>query len=106
VFFGVTQMDLLPVHRLERYTLNHPQEVLIVHAEVDGEADELAIFKGYSSSLVHPTPVDLSVPVLPEEAVILRVDRLRAPYTPSSPTYIEQGVSWSEFSQRLQAVGL
>lgn len=37
--------------RLEKYPAKHPQEVLIVSAEINGELDEIFIFKGCSSSL-------------------------------------------------------
>lgn len=36
--------------------------------------------QGFSSSLVRPTPDDLSDPVLPEGTEITGVDRVRAPY--------------------------
>ena len=53
-------------HRLEQYTLQRPQEVLIVKAEIAGEEDEIAIFRGFSSSLMRPTAFDVDVPILPE----------------------------------------
>ena len=45
-------------HRLEQYTVKRPQEVLIVKIETEGEFDEIAIFKGFSSSLVRSTAFD------------------------------------------------
>ncbi|MEM1238397.1 MAG: hypothetical protein AAGI45_01015 [Cyanobacteria bacterium P01_H01_bin.26] len=87
--------------QLEQYTLQHPQEVLLVAAEVDGEPDEILIYRGFSSSLARPTAFDPDVPVLPDSAVITTVDRLVGPYHPEAPTYLEQQVSWVEFSQRL-----
>ena len=50
-----------PLFRLEQYTLKHPQEVLLVKAEVNGELDELMVFKGFSSSLVRSTAFDPDV---------------------------------------------
>ena len=41
--------------QLESYTLKRPQEVLIVHAQVAGEPDQIVIFRGFSSSLMRPT---------------------------------------------------
>ena len=92
--------------RLERYTLRHPQEVLLVHAQIDGEADQIIIFKGFSSSLMRPTAFDPEVPTLPAEAAIYQIDRLQGPYQPQSPQFLEQGLSLEEFSERLAAVGL
>jgi hypothetical protein len=36
--------------QLEQYTLKNPQEVLLVTIAVDGEEEEISIFKGFSSS--------------------------------------------------------
>lgn len=80
--------------RLEQYTSKHPHEVLLVHAEVDGEPDEITIFKGFSSSLMRPTASDADIPILPETAKIIRIDRLQSPYQPNAPTYIQQGLTW------------
>ncbi|ESA36247.1 hypothetical protein N836_07860 [Leptolyngbya sp. Heron Island J] len=87
--------------QLEQYTLQHPQEVLLVAAEVNGELDEVLIFRGFSSSLMRPTSSDPDVPVLPDSAVITGIDRLLGPYQPEQPNYIERQLSWAEFSQRL-----
>ncbi len=91
--------------RLEQYTLKRPQELLIVSAQVAGEPDQVVIFKGYSSSLMRQTAFDPDVPVLPEAATILSIDRLEGPYDPSSPRYLERGLSWADFQVRLAAVG-
>ncbi len=87
--------------QLEQYTLQHPQEVLLVTAEVDGESDEILIFRGFSSSLVRPTASDPDVPVLPNHALNIRIDRLASPYRPDCPIYIERQISWDEFTKRL-----
>jgi len=94
------------IQRLEKYTIKRPTEVLIVKAEIDGEADEIAIFKGYSSSLMRPTAFDPDVPVLPDTAEILTIDRLRGPLNPTNPIYIEQGLTWETIQPLLEAVGL
>jgi hypothetical protein len=99
-------IDVPLVTRLENYTLKHPQEVLIVHAQVAGEADEILIFKGFSSSLMRPTAFDLEVPTLPPEAEIWQIDRLSAPYQPQLPQYLEQGLSLQDFIARLNAAGI
>ncbi|MBD0268359.1 MAG: hypothetical protein ICV77_08700 [Cyanobacteria bacterium Co-bin8] len=92
--------------RLEQYTLKRPQEVLLVAAEVAGEADQILVFRGFSSSLMRPTAFDPDVPVLPEEAVISSIDRLLGPYNPSNPQYLEQGVSWETFQAVLADLGI
>lgn len=93
-------------YRLEQYTLKHPQEVLLVKAEIDGVLDEVTIFKGFSSSLVRPTAYDPDVPVLPDDARIVSVDRIRSPYDARSPQYIEQGLSAEDMMTRMSNAGL
>ena len=92
--------------RLEQYTVKCPQEVLIVKVEIDGEFDEIAIFKGFSSSLVRSTAFDPEIPVLPEGAKIISVDRLAGPYNPNSPRYLQQGLSWETMQSLLLEVGI
>lgn len=92
--------------RLEQYTLQHPQEVLIVKAEVAGEPDEIAIFRGFSSSLMRPTEFDIDIPVLPEDANILSIDRLQGPYDPANPQYLQQDQSWEDFLTHLTELDL
>ncbi|HEY9738665.1 MAG TPA: hypothetical protein V6D06_20370 [Trichocoleus sp.] len=92
--------------RLEQYTLRRSQEVLLVSAEIEGEADQIVIFKGFSSSLVRPTAFDPDIPVLPDDAVIISIDRLQGPYTPGNPRYLEQGLTWEVFEQILTDLGL
>ncbi|WP_299415263.1 hypothetical protein [Acaryochloris sp. IP29b_bin.148] len=93
-------------HRLEQYTLQCPQEVLIVKAEIEGEPDEIAIFRGVSSSLMRPTAFDVEVPILPEGATIVAIDRLQGPYDPAHPQYLQQRLSWADFLPRLTQLGL
>lgn len=95
-----------PIQRLEQYTLRHPQEVLMVTAEVEGEPDQVVIFRGFSSSLIRPTAFDPDVPVLPETATIETIDRLQGPYSPDNPQYLEQGIAWPNFAERLGQLGL
>jgi hypothetical protein len=92
--------------RLEAYTLKFPQELLIVHALVEKEADIVLVFKGVSSALMRPTADDPEISVLPENAVIDCIDRLKGPYNPRAPEYIEQGISLSAFIETLTALGL
>jgi hypothetical protein len=44
--------------RLEQYTLKRPNEALLVAIETDGQTDEVAIFKGFSSLLMNWTAFD------------------------------------------------
>jgi hypothetical protein len=92
--------------RLEQYTIKRPQEVLIVTAEIDGEEDQIAIFKGFSSSLMRPTSFDPDVPVLPAEAKIVRIDRVASPYNPNAPRYLQQGLTWETLQPLLFDAGV
>lgn len=92
--------------RLEQYTVKLPQEVLLITIEIDNEPDKIAIFKGFSSSLMRPTAFDPDVPVLPDEAKILSIDRIASPYNPEAPRYIQQGISWEAMQTLLSDVGL
>jgi len=92
--------------RLEQYTAKRPQEVLLVTVEIAGEQDTIAIFKGFSSSLMHPTAFDPDVPVLPDGAIILNIDRVASPYNPEAPRYIQQGLSWEAMQVILSEVGV
>ena len=87
--------------RLEQYTIKHTQEVLLVTAEIEGETDQIAIFKGFSSSLSRSTSFDPEIPVLPEGAKIISIDRLASPYNAESPQYIQQGLTWEKMQTLL-----
>ncbi len=87
--------------KLESYTLRHPQEVLVVHVQIGQDVDEIIIFRGFSSSLMRPTDFDPEVPILPDSADIMHIDRLQSPYEPQSPKYIEKEIPWNEFISRL-----
>lgn len=87
--------------RLEQYSLKHPEEVLLVSFENQGEPDQVAVFKGFSSSLMCPTAFDPDVPVIPDDAAITQIDRLESPYNPNQPRYIERNLSWAQFQNLL-----
>lgn len=93
-------------HRLEKYTRKKPNEVLIVTAEIDGEMDEIAIFKGFSSSLTRPTAFDPEVPILPPAAKIIKIDRVASPYTPDQPQYLQQGLTEETIEPLLSDAGV
>lgn len=92
--------------RLEQYTLKRRGEVLLLIAEVNGETDQIMIFKGFSSSLMRPTEFDPDIPVLPENAVIITIDRLKSPYQPEQPQYIQQGLTWDDMRSLLEQMGV
>jgi hypothetical protein len=92
--------------RLEQYTAKRPKEVLIVIVKIADEEDRIAIFKGFSSSLMRPTAFDADVPVLPDGANILNIDRVASPYNPEAPRYIQQGISWEAMEALLLEVGV
>ena len=92
--------------RLEKYTIKRPQEVLLVTAEIDGEPDQIAIFKGFSSSLMRPTAFDPDVPVLPATAQIVSIDRVASPYNPEAPHYLEREITGDSIEALLAEVGV
>lgn len=92
--------------RLEQYTAKRSHEVLLVTVEVAGQQDQIAIFKGFSSSLTRPTAFDLEVPVLPKQAKIITIDRVASPYNPQSPRYLQQGLTWETMQPLLAEVGV
>ncbi|MBS3026238.1 MAG: hypothetical protein HCA25_03840 [Dolichospermum sp. DET50] len=92
--------------RLEQYTVKKSQEVLIVTVEIDDEPDQIAVFKGFSSSLMRPTAYDPDVPVLPDTAKIITIDRIASPYNPDAPLYLQQDISWKDMQVLLSKVGV
>lgn len=92
--------------RLEQYTAKRSHEVLIVTAEIEAEQDQIAIFKGFSSSLTRPTAFDPEVPVLPDRAKIITIDRVASPYNPQSPRYIQQGLTWETIQPLLSEANI
>ncbi|MDD1414670.1 hypothetical protein MEN41_08465 [Dolichospermum sp. ST_con] len=92
--------------RLEQYTVKKSQEVLIVTVEIDDESDQIAVFKGFSSSLMRPTAYDPDVPVLPDTAKIITIDRIASPYNPDAPCYLQQDISWEDMQVLLSKVGV
>jgi hypothetical protein len=92
--------------RLEKYTLTCPQEVLKIDLETNGEADQILIFKGFSSSLIRPTAFDPDVSVFPDDAKIINIDRLKSPYTEAKPIYIQQGLTWEAMEELLTKVNV
>ncbi len=92
--------------RLEQYTSKHPQEVLVVHAQIAGELDKIAIYKGYSSSLMRATAFDPDIPVLPADAEIISIDRVASPFNPDNPQYIQPDLTLETMEFLLQQIGI
>ncbi|MGG6297232.1 hypothetical protein ACQ4M4_22800 [Leptolyngbya sp. AN02str] len=97
---------LLPIKRLEEYTIKRPNEVLLVVAELEGDREEVTVFRGFSSSLTRPTAFDPDIPILPIDSQILSIDRLKAPYNPQAPAYIQQDISWVDMEKLLEELAL
>lgn len=94
------------LRRLEQYTQKRPGEVLLITADIAGEPDQIMVFKGFSSSLMRQTAFDPDVPVLPEDAAIVQIDRLQSPYIPDQPQFIEQGLSWGQMELYLDELNV
>ena len=92
--------------RLEEYTRQRPEEVLIVTLETEGEMDEVMIFKGFSSSLMHPTNFDPDIPIISTTAKIIKIDRAISPYNPDAPNYLQQGLTQAEMESLLSALNI
>jgi hypothetical protein len=99
-------MNKLIGKRLEEYTIKNPQEVLLVTTETEGECDRVAIFKGFSSSLMQPTAFDPEIPVISDTAKIISIDRLASPYNPENPHYVRRGLTLEEMEVLLLEVNL
>jgi hypothetical protein len=78
--------DLLAA--LEVISREHPDRVLRLRGELPGEegqpeAFELLIFRGFSSSVSHPTAFDPDQPALPADARIDGAELLQGPLSPA-----------------------
>jgi hypothetical protein len=74
--------------RLEAISRERPDRVLRLRGSLAGsgagrEPFELLIFRGFSSSLSHPTGFDPDQPALPQDALIEAAELLVAPFDPS-----------------------
>lgn len=87
--------------RLEKYTLKKPQEVLLVSIATEEEEHQIAIFRGFSSSLTGPTSADPDEPIIPKNAKIVSIDRVVSPYNPENPKYIQQDITQAQIEEML-----
>ncbi|XP_068660056.1 uncharacterized protein [Aristolochia californica] len=88
------------ISMLESYSESFKDEVLLVRATVDGQEEEVLVFKGFSSSLSFGISPDLSKSVLPARAVIKSIDRIKGPFNPANVEYIEKDLTWDAFKAR------
>lgn len=92
----------LTIQQLEKYSEQHPQEVLAVKAKEGEELIEIIIFKGFSSSLTGATAFDPDLPILSDQGEIISIDRLVSPYNPVNPQYIQANMTVKQFAQLIQ----
>ncbi|MGY6530657.1 MAG: DUF7734 family protein [Cyanobacterium sp.] len=83
--------------KIEEYSKENPQFVVIVRAEDNGENVEIMTFRGFSSCLTGATEYDPDLPVLSSSGLILSIDIVQAPYNPTNPQYIEQNLTPAQF---------
>jgi len=70
---------------LESISRDRPDRALRLQGEMgNGEALEVVIFRGFSSSLTLPTAFDPDQPLLPSEAKIESAVLLQAPLNPAA----------------------
>ncbi|MDX1373621.1 MAG: hypothetical protein R3321_14205 [Nitrososphaeraceae archaeon] len=86
---------------LEQYSQQHPDEVLLVTINQDSDIDQIMIYKGFSSSLMRPTEFNPDLPIVPKNAEIVSIDRLKSPYNPADPVYIEKELTWQAMQSYL-----
>ena len=75
--------------QLEELSRSRPDRVLRLTGELPGEAGamepfELLIFRGFSSSVSHPTAFDPDQPALPESARLMSAELLQGPLNPAA----------------------
>lgn len=93
---------------LEALSRHHPDRVLRLRGTLpadparqsqQAEPFELLIFRGFSSSVTHPTAFDPDSPVLPEGTQIAAAELLRAPLKPAGEEVLAgpaPAASWLE----------
>jgi hypothetical protein len=87
--------------QLEDYTIKHKNEALILTIVVDETEQQLVVFRGFTSSLTNPTPANPEDPVIPAGAELKTIDRVKAPFNPNNPNYIDRGLTWTDFQALL-----
>ena len=70
------------VQQLEERSRLQPDRVVRLTGLVEGDAFELLIFRGFSSSTTHPTAFDPDASVLPEGTSLDQAELLQGPLSP------------------------
>ena len=74
--------------RIEELSRSRPDRVVRLTGELPGDGGlepfELLIFRGFSSSVSHPTAFDPDQPALPAEALVQAAELLQGPFNPAS----------------------
>jgi hypothetical protein len=87
---------------LEELSRHHPDRVLRLRGTLPGDPAQLAhlaepfellIFRGFSSSVTHPTAFDPDSPLLPEGTQIAAAELLRAPLKPGEEEVLAGPIS-------------
>ncbi|MGB2927039.1 MAG: hypothetical protein WBB82_17200 [Limnothrix sp.] len=102
----MTHLTPAIAQQLEAYTLKRPDEVLLVYTTEADTEDQVLIFKGFSSSLMKPTDFNPDNPVFAPTAELVSIDRLKSPYLPNDPQYIQKDLTWEMMAAFLAEVGL
>ena len=83
---------------LESISRDRPDRALRLQGQMgDGEPLEVVIFRGFSSSLTHPTAFDPDQPLLPSEATINSAVLLQAPLNPAAEQVLSGPLPLSAF---------
>lgn len=80
--------DIDLVQQLEERSRLEPERVLRITGQVQGDAFELLIFRGFSSSTTHPTAFDPDASVLPTGTRLDQAELLQGPLNPADLTVL------------------
>ena len=89
---------------LEAISREQPDRLLRLRGELPGAAGapepfELLIFRGFSSSISHPTAFDPDQPALPADATITAAELLLGPYNPGEEQLLRGPLAAEHFLQ-------
>lgn len=92
--------------RLETLSRSRPDRVLRLRgslpaAEGESEPFELLIYRGFSSSVTHPTAFDPDQPALPDGAVVSGAELLEGPLNPRAERRLAGPVGVERFLEPL-----
>ena len=94
--------DSDPLQRLERLSAHHPRWVLRCRGQLaSGEAFELILFRGFSSSTSHSTTADADAPLLKAGDRLETVEILEAPLQPGVEHVLQPAMDPEAFWQAL-----